>query len=129
MKSPNPLEKEIEKKVCAYAASLGILVYKFTSISRRSVPDRLFILPGGKGVFFIEFKRKGQKPTAAQEVEIEKIRKQGTRVYVIDEVAEGMRAINNETKIAHWGEYICCKCGLRQHAQPDQSWRNDPFFQ
>jgi hypothetical protein len=49
----------------------------------------MFIMPDGKGVFFIEFKRKGQKPTPAQVVEIEKIRRQGTRVYVIDDATAG----------------------------------------
>lgn len=87
--NPNPLEKDIEKKVCDYAKSLGILCYKFTSPARRSVPDRLFIMPAGKGVFFIEFKRNGCVPTDAQAVEIEKIRKQGTMVFVVDNVEEG----------------------------------------
>lgn len=91
----NPLEKDIEKKVCDYAKSLGCLVYKFTSPARRSVPDRLIILPGGKGVFFIEFKRLGEKPTPAQETEIEKIRRQGTPVYVVDNVVFGKKVIDN----------------------------------
>lgn len=89
----DPLEKVIEKKVCDYAKSLGMLVYKFTSPARRSVPDRLFILPGGKGVFFVEFKRKGCKPTAAQMVEIEKIRGQELVVLVVDEVEKGKRQV------------------------------------
>lgn len=86
--NPNPLEKDIERKVCDYAKSLGILVYKFTSPSRRSVPDRMFITPTGM-VFFIEFKRKGEKPTPSQQVEIEKIRKNGIKVFVIDNVEMG----------------------------------------
>lgn len=94
--NPNPLEKVIEAKVCDYAKQLGCLVYKFTSPSRRSVPDRLFIMPGGKGVFFIEFKRAGQKPTAAQEVEIEKIRAKGVRVYVVDNVEYGKRYVYDQ---------------------------------
>lgn len=57
-KKAKPLEKEIEKKVCDYAKASGMLVYKFTSPARRSVPDRLFI-PEGKSAFFIEFKREG----------------------------------------------------------------------
>jgi hypothetical protein len=96
MKNPNPLEKDIEKRVCDYAKSLGILVYKFTSPARRSVPDRMFIMPAGKGVFFIEFKRAGEKPTAAQAVEIEKIQKQGTPVYVVDDVETGKRVVGAE---------------------------------
>lgn len=92
--NPNPLEKDIEKKVCDYAKSLGILCYKFTSPARRSVPDRLFIMPAGKGVFFIEFKRKGGVPTDAQEVEIRKIVAQGIWVRVVDSVVDGKRLVD-----------------------------------
>jgi hypothetical protein len=95
MKNPNPLEKDIEKRVCDYAKSLGVLVYKFTSPSRRSVPDRMFITKTGT-VFFIEFKRKGEKPTAAQQVEIGKIRKQGGTVYVVDDETAGRCIISDE---------------------------------
>lgn len=87
-KNNDPLEKDIEKKVCDYAKSKGCLVYKFTSPSRRSVPDRLFITPNGV-VFFIEFKRRGQKPTASQEVEINKIWSNGGNVRVVDDVERG----------------------------------------
>lgn len=89
----DPLEKVIEKKVCDHAKQLGCLVYKFTSPSRRSVPDRLFIMPGAKGVFFIEFKRRGQKPTEGQKIEIAKIRAQGTRVFVIDNADAGRACV------------------------------------
>ena len=92
MKNPNPLERDIEKAVCAYAKTLGILHYKFTSPARRSVPDRLMINCNGV-VFFAEFKRLGQKPTAGQEVEIEKIRAQNVVVLIIDNVESGKRVI------------------------------------
>lgn len=92
MKNPNPLEKEIEKKVCDYAKSLGFLCYKFTSPARRSVPDRLFISPKGV-VFFIEFKMLGKKPTPSQQVEIEKIRQTGVAVYVIDSIVGGKEVV------------------------------------
>lgn len=94
----DPLEKVIEKKVCDYAKQLGCIVYKFTSPSRRSVPDRLFIMPKGKGVFFIEFKRRGCKPTPAQAIEIEKIRLQGVHVIVVDNVAFGLEIIEHQVK-------------------------------
>lgn len=99
MPDPNPLEKIIEKRVCDYARSLGVLCYKFTSPSQRSVPDRLFIMPGGRGCFFIEFKRLGQKPTPAQEVEIAKIRRQGTAVFVVDNVHTGKEIIERLSKM------------------------------
>lgn len=92
MKNPNPLEKDIEKRVCQFGKDLKMLVYKFTSPSRAHVPDRLFITKDGV-VFFIEFKRKGQKPTPAQEVEIAKIRKMGVTVYVVDDVEEGKKCL------------------------------------
>lgn len=97
MKNLNPLEKDIEKRVCDYAKSLKMLVYKFTSPSRRSVPDRMFILPGGK-VFWIEFKRKGQSPTAAQTVEISKMQLQGASVYVADSVDVGKHIVSTELR-------------------------------
>lgn len=88
----NPLEKDIEKAVCAYAKTLGMLCYKFTSPSRMSVPDRLFITKAGV-VFFVEFKRRGSKPTPAQEVEINKIRTKGVSVYVVDNVEDGKKIL------------------------------------
>lgn len=94
MKNLNPLEKDIEKRVCDYAKSLKILVYKFTSPSRRSVPDRMFITAAGV-VFFIEFKRLGQKPTPAQDVEIAKIRAAGVDVFVVDTVEDGKDYVKN----------------------------------
>lgn len=88
------LEKKIEEKVNAYAESKGILQYKFTSPNRGSVPDRLYILPGGK-VFFIEFKRAGEKATVKQEREHARLRAQGSTVFVVDDVDEGKRVIDS----------------------------------
>lgn len=96
MKNPVPLEKVIEKKVCDYAKSLGCLVYKFTSPSRRSVPDRMFITREGH-VWWIEFKRGGCEPTPAQAAEIEKMHKQGVVVWVVDNVAYGKHVVDLET--------------------------------
>lgn len=92
MKNENPLEKDIEKKVCDFAKAQGCYVAKFTSPNRRSVPDRILI-PKNKPAFFIEFKRLGQKPTPAQAVEIDKIRAQGCYVGVVDSVEEGKAVI------------------------------------
>ncbi len=97
MKTPNPLEKVIEAKVCDHAKKLGCLVYKFTSPNRRSVPDRLFITPTGR-VFFVEFKRLGEEPTAAQAVEIEKIRSKGVTVLVIDRVEDGKKMVDKQVE-------------------------------
>lgn len=93
MKTTDPLEKDIEAAIVKYAKSLSMLVYKFTSPSRRSVPDRMLITKAGIA-FFIEFKRRGQKPTASQEVEIAKIRAQGVKCFVVDNVETGKRVID-----------------------------------
>lgn len=92
MKNENPLEKVIEKRVCEYAVKLGCYVAKFTSPQKRSVPDRLFITPTGK-VFFVEFKRGGEKPTLAQSVEHEKLRRVNALVFVVDNVERGKRIV------------------------------------
>jgi hypothetical protein len=89
----NHLEKEVEKRVVEYARSLEMLCYKFTSPACRSVPDRMFITKHGV-VFFIEFKRLGQLPSKAQEVEIKKIRDRGVQVNVVDTVPKGKRIID-----------------------------------
>ena len=87
------LEKQIEAKVCDYAKSKNVLAYKFTSPARAAVPDRMFVAPDGR-VWFCEFKRAGQKPTAAQEREHSKLRAQKVNVFVIDNVSEGKTMID-----------------------------------
>ncbi len=93
MKNPDPLEKDIEKRVCQFAREKKFLCYKFTSPAQNHVPDRIFITPAGV-VFMIEFKRRGKKPTPAQEIEIAKIRATGVQVNVVDNVESGKRIIN-----------------------------------
>lgn len=87
------LEKNIEAKVCGYARERGLLAYKFTSPAHSAVPDRLFILPLGR-MFFCEFKRKGQRPTPAQEREHLRLRQHKVSVYVIDNVDDGLRMVD-----------------------------------
>lgn len=90
----NPLESYIQKKVREYAKSRGVLSYKFSSPSQRHVPDCLFLF-GGR-TFYVEFKRRGEKPTLAQALEHEKIRAVGGIVHVCDSVEQGKRVIDLE---------------------------------
>lgn len=94
MPNENPLEKTIEGKVVDYAKSLGCYVRKFTSPSQRHVPDRIMLYKGR--VWFVEFKRLGEKATAAQAVEHEKMRAKGAVVYVCDSVESGRRVVDLE---------------------------------
>ena len=87
------LEKQIESKVCDYAKLKGVLVYKFTSPARAAVPDRMFVRPDGV-IFFIEFKRGGQKPTEAQDREHNRLRGHKVNVFVVDNVDSGKMVID-----------------------------------
>lgn len=87
------LEKQIERKVCDYAKEQGLLVYKFTSPARMAVPDRMFVNRQGV-VFFIEFKRAGEKPTPAQLREHERLSQHNIFVFVIDDVIKGKLVID-----------------------------------
>lgn len=79
------LERDVEKAFVKRVKALGGTAEKFTSPARRSVPDRLVTLPGGKLVF-IELKRPGAKPTANQTLDHERRRALGCDVRVIDTV-------------------------------------------
>ena len=84
------LEREIEAAFVAHVRKLGGMAEKFTSPGRRAVPDRLVTLPDGR-IIFVELKREGQKPTAAQYRDHAKRKMLGCDVRVIDSM-EGVRA-------------------------------------
>lgn len=78
------LEKNIEKALVAKIKNdFGGMCEKFASPAKRSVPDRLITLPGGK-VIFAEIKAPGKKPTEAQAIDHAKRRAMGCDVRVID---------------------------------------------
>jgi hypothetical protein len=78
-------ERDVEAALVAAVEAAGGLALKFTSPGRRSVPDRIVILPG-QDVVFVECKAPGAKPTAAQLREHKRIRAAGAWVYVVDSV-------------------------------------------
>lgn len=77
------LEKHIEAALVKRAKVLGGMAEKFTSPGRRSVPDRIVTLPGGR-VIFVELKAPGAKPTENQQRDHERRRALGCDVRVID---------------------------------------------
>jgi len=80
-------ESEIEKKLVSHIKKLGGIAYKFSSPNRRSVPDRLCIMPNGRA-FFVELKTKGKAPTPLQIHEHELLRSLGHTVLVIDDIGD-----------------------------------------
>lgn len=91
---------DVEKPVVSYARRKGFMADKFTSPSRRSVPDYLFTI--GFFCFFIEFKNPSKpcKATPAQEKDHIKRRKNGSIVFVCNDVDEGRKIINKMWKYA-----------------------------
>lgn len=77
-------EADIEAHLVKRVKEAGGIAYKFTSPQRRSVPDRLVLMPGGRA-WFAECKRPGAKPTEAQAREHERLRALGFQVEVVDD--------------------------------------------
>ena len=79
-------ESDIEAYLVKSVKEADGIAYKFTSPQRRSVPDRLVLIPGGRAVF-VECKAPGQRPTDAQRREHRRLRELGFQVQVIDTFA------------------------------------------
>ena len=75
-------ERDIERKLKRRVESSGGLCFKFLS-TVSGIPDRLCLFPGGS-IVFVEMKREGEKPRPLQKRMMEKIRKLGFSVEVID---------------------------------------------
>ena len=80
-------ESQLEQKLVSHITKLGGIAYKFSSPNRRSVPDRLCVMPNGRA-FFVELKTKGKTPTALQQHEHETLRALGHTVLVIDNIGD-----------------------------------------
>lgn len=76
-------ESDIERVLVERVGAAGGIAYKFTSPSRRSVPDRVVLMPG-RAAQFVEVKAPGAKPTKAQQREHARITAAGGVVWVID---------------------------------------------
>lgn len=81
------LERDIERALVARVKRLGGTAEKFTSPGRRSVPDRLVTLPGGR-IIFVELKAPGKKPTEAQARDHARRTELGCDVRVIDNMED-----------------------------------------
>lgn len=85
-------ESTVEKALKKRVEALGGLCEKFTSPGRRSVPDRLVTLPGGR-IVFVELKAPKKEPMPLQQRDHDKRRALGCEVLVIDTV-EGAHAFS-----------------------------------
>jgi hypothetical protein len=93
------LEKDIEARGVRAAKERGQTQYKFTSMNRAAVPDRLalaYIEPEhreivSKYIRFVEYKRTGQQPTPAQLREHKRLQSMGYTVEVVDNLDDAKR--------------------------------------
>ena len=81
------LEKFIEAALVKRVKELGGTCEKFTSPGRRSVPDRIVTLPGGR-IVFVEVKAPGKEPTELQDRDHERRRLMGCEVVVINNIKQ-----------------------------------------
>jgi hypothetical protein len=92
-------EREIEEYLVRRVEQHHGHAYKFCSPSRRNVPDRMCVLPGGV-LFFVEVKAPGKRPTAGQLREMKRISRRGQLVFwvaskdKVDEVIGLARVFN-----------------------------------
>ena len=97
------LEKQIESHGRIYAKQHNQTEYKFNSMNRTAVPDRLKLAPipeehrviVARYIRFVEYKQTGKKPTAAQAREHKRLRDLGFTVEVVDSV-EGAKWVTHE---------------------------------
>lgn len=77
------LEKDYEEKFKKFVTARRGTAYKFTSPGRTGVPDRLVVLPAG-AIGFVEMKKsKRDKPSEAQERQLNKLTQAGQKCYVL----------------------------------------------
>lgn len=79
------LERDVEKALVKRINLLCGKCEKFTSPGRRSVPDRIVTLPGGR-IVFVELKAPGKVPTELQRRDHKERIALGCEVMVIDSV-------------------------------------------
>jgi len=91
-------ESKIEKWLNEQVRKLGGKSYKFISPGNPGVPDRIYLLPGGK-VYFVELKRIIGKLSNVQVWQREQFRQMGVDVKVIygmDQAKEFVKELKHE---------------------------------
>lgn len=93
MKATETSEKVFERTLSKYVNDKGGIAVKLLSQFVNGLPDRMYLLPGGRALF-VEFKSTGKKPTRIQEHIIGRIRKLGFTVLVVDSPVAWKEAVS-----------------------------------
>lgn len=94
-------EKEIEKLLVRAVKKAGGYAFKFVSPGTNGVPDRLVVLPGNH-IGFVELKATGKIPRPEQNYQINRLKKFGCCVLVVDSPEDIEGAIH---EIGSWLDY------------------------
>ena len=98
MKATETSEKVFERTLSKYVNDKGGIAVKLLSQFVNGLPDRMYLLPGGRALF-VEFKSTGKKPTRIQEHIIDRIRKVGFTVLVVDSPDTWKEAVSEVDKL------------------------------
>lgn len=100
MKATETSEKVFERTLSKYVNDKGGIAVKLLSQFVNGLPDRMYLLPGGHALF-VEFKSTGKKPTKIQEHIIDRIRKVGFSVMVVDSPDSWKEAVSAVDKLLY----------------------------
>lgn len=98
MKAAETSEKVFERTLSKYVNDKGGIAVKLLSQFVNGLPDRMYLLPGGRALF-VEFKSTGKKPTKIQEHIIDRIRRVGFTVLVVDSPETWKEAVSEVDKL------------------------------
>lgn len=87
-------EDDIEQAFCKYANGVGCKALKLIYLNKKGFPDRTVICPNAR-IFFIEFKRKGKRPSPAQILVRKMLESFGFEYYVCDVKGQAESHLDN----------------------------------
>ncbi len=94
------LESSLERKVVAYAESIGYITFKVSTVSSRGWPDRVFIDANGHHIY-VELKQAGKKPRKLQLHRIQQLHERGVEVHWTSDYATVKKILDqNQGKLA-----------------------------
>ena len=90
-------ETDIEKHYVKHAKNKGCKALKLILLNKKGFPDRTTLCPGSR-IFFIEFKKKGKKPSPAQVLIRRLLKSFGFKYYVCDEIGQAEKHLDRFLK-------------------------------
>lgn len=86
-------EIDIENHYVKHAKNKGCKALKLIFLNKKGFPDRTTLCPGSR-VFFIEFKKKGKKPSPSQRTVRAILRSFGFKYYVCDTIGQAEKHLD-----------------------------------